>query len=51
MLTAEVDGITVFFPAELSRKEGVGQISIRLRRFLLWQWLEIDGAKGITAYN
>lgn len=44
----EVDSIALYFPANLKVKEGFSHIHIRLRKFLFWDWLEIEGAQGIA---
>lgn len=50
-LTTEVDGIRIHYPEDLRIKEGFTHIKIRLRRFLFWSWLEMEGARGTTVYS
>jgi hypothetical protein len=50
-LMTEIDGIKIFYPSNLCVKEGFSKINIRLRRFLFWSWMELDGARAIAVYN
>jgi hypothetical protein len=46
-----LSGIEVFFPAGLSLKQGSGELRVKLRGFLGFHWLEVEGAKGIASLN
>jgi len=50
-LTAEVDGIKIYYPPALQIKHGFSEIQIRLKRFLFLAWLEAEGAKAISIVN
>lgn len=41
--------VQVFYPARLRVKPDEDRIRIRLRSFLLMQWLEIEGARAIVS--
>ena len=41
--------VRVFYPARLQLRPGADRIRIRLRNFLLMQWLELEGARSIVA--
>jgi len=41
--------VTVFYPARLQVKPGADRIHIRLRKVLLMQWLELEGARAILS--
>ena len=40
--------VRVFYPVRLQVKPGANRIRIRLRNFLLMQWLELDGARAVV---
>ena len=40
-----VNGIMIYYHPELKAKIGCPSIRLVLRRFLFWQWLELEGAK------
>jgi hypothetical protein len=42
-----VDGVEVYFPPILKSEESCGEIRFKLRRFLFFRWLKIEGAKAI----
>lgn len=44
----ELNSIQVFYPPNLKVKHGFPHIRIQLRKLLLWEWLEIEGAQGIA---
>ncbi len=46
-----VDGVEVYFPADLTAKQGCSEIRIKLKRFLWFRWLELEGAKAIASYS
>ena len=46
----EAAGVTVWYPAGLKIKDGRSVITVRLRRLLWMEWLEIDGAQGLVVY-
>jgi len=50
-LTAEIDGIKIFYPPSLQVRPGFSEIHIKVRRFLLLTWLEIEGAKAVPVIN
>lgn len=47
----DIHSIQVYYPAALAVKEGFAEIRIKLKKMLLWEWLEIEGAKAIAKYN
>jgi len=47
----EINSITVYYPKNLSVKEGHHQIRITLKKIMFLQWLNIEGAKALTIYN
>ena len=47
----EIDSIKVYYPKNLSVKEGYQQIKITLKKIMFLQWINIEGAKAITIYN
>jgi hypothetical protein len=49
--TVEVNGIKVYYPANLQVKAGYSCISIKLRKLFCFGWLELEGAKAIAIYN
>jgi len=49
-LTAEVNGITVYYPEGLHPKHGQTAVRIRRRKFLFWSWLEVEGARPMPVY-
>jgi len=50
-LTAEMDGIKIFYPPSLRVRPGFSEIHIEVKRFLFLTWLEIEGAKAIPVFN
>jgi hypothetical protein len=46
-----VDGVEVYFPANLTVKQGCSEIRITLRTFLWFRWLELEGARAIASYS
>jgi hypothetical protein len=50
-LTAEMDGIKIFYHPSVQIKAGFSEIQIKVRRFLFLAWLEIEGAKAIPVYS
>jgi hypothetical protein len=46
-----VDGVEVYFSGDLTAKQGCSEIRIKLRRFLWFRWLELEGAKAIASYS
>jgi hypothetical protein len=46
-----VDTVEVYFPAGLETKQDESEIRIRLRGFLWFRWLELEGAKAIACYS
>lgn len=46
-----VQGVRVCYPGSIKLRPGYSEISIRLRRVLWWQWLELDGAKGLAVIS
>jgi len=40
--------VQVFYPARLQVKRNESLIRIRLRKFMLMRWLELDGARAIV---
>jgi len=40
--------VQVFYPARLQVKRDESLIRIRLRKFMLMRWLELDGARAIV---
>jgi hypothetical protein len=43
-----VADIKVYYPPQLKIKQGFSHIRIIVRKFLFWQWLEMEGAQGAT---
>lgn len=43
----EAGGVKVYYPELLRNTPGESRIRVRLRRFLLFKWLEMDGARAI----
>ena len=50
-LTAEMDGIKIFYPPSLRVRPGFSEIQIKVKRFFFLNWLEIEGAKAIPVIN
>jgi hypothetical protein len=50
-LTAEMDGIKIFYSPNLRVRPGFSEIHIDVKRFLFLAWLEIEGAKAIPVFN
>jgi hypothetical protein len=50
-LTAEMEGIKIFYPPGLRIKKGFDEIHIKMRKFLFLSWLEVEGAQAIPLYN
>jgi hypothetical protein len=46
-----VEGVEVYFSTGLAVKQGFSEIRIKLKRFLWFRWLELEGAKGIASYS
>ena len=46
-LTAELEGITIFYPPSLRIKNGFSEIGIKIRKFLFLTWLELEGARAV----
>lgn len=46
-----VDGIGVYFPASLGLKQGSSAIRIKVRGFLWFRWLELEGARAAACYT
>jgi hypothetical protein len=46
--STETAGVLIFYPPELQVKEGFEGIQIRLKKFLFFKWLEMDGAKSLV---
>ncbi|MBP2652734.1 MAG: hypothetical protein H6Q73_303 [Firmicutes bacterium] len=44
----QVGSVKVYYPANLKVKEGYREIRIYLKSFLLLDWLEIEGAQGVS---
>lgn len=50
-LVAEIEGIHVYYPPNLQVKEGFSEVRIKMKKSLLWGWLEIEGAKATAVYS
>lgn len=50
-LTAEMDGIKIFYHPSVQIKDGFSEIHIKVKKFLFLSWLEIEGAKAIPVYS
>ena len=50
-LTTQIEGIQVYYPKNLQVKEGFSAVRIKLKKTLLWGWLEIEGAKATAVYS
>jgi len=50
-LTAEIDGIKIFYPSSLRVRPGFSEIHIKAKKFLFLTWLEIEGAKAIPVFS
>lgn len=46
-----VNGIDVHYPASLGVKPGFAFIRIKLRKVLLWGWLELEGARAVPEFG
>lgn len=46
-----VNGITIYYHPKLQVKLGYSQIQFVLKKFLFWEWLELDGAKLIPIFK
>lgn len=44
----EIESIKVYYADKLKIKQGFSYIRIRLKKFLVWGWIEIEGAQGIA---
>lgn len=50
-LNMQVESIQVYYPKNLQVKEGFSTVRIKLKKTLLWGWLEIEGARATAVYN
>lgn len=50
-LVTDIEGIKVYYPKNLQVKEGFASVRIRLKKSLMWGWLEIEGAKATAIYS
>ena len=50
-LTAEMEGIKIFYHPSVQIKDGFSEIQIKVKKFLFLSWLEIEGAKAIPVYS
>lgn len=50
-LAALIEGVRVYYPKNLQVKEGFSQVRIKMKKTLLWSWLEIEGAKATAIYS
>jgi len=50
-LTAERNGVKLFFSPLLRVKTGHAHIQIVLKGLLFWHWLELEGAGAIPVYE
>jgi hypothetical protein len=46
-----VEGITVYYTANLEVKAGDPHIGIKLKKLLFLGWLELVGARAIVTFN
>jgi hypothetical protein len=46
-----VEGVEVYFPPSLEVKQGSTEIRIRVRGFLWFRWLELEGARSVACYT
>jgi len=47
-LVSEKGSVKIFYPARLMAKPFEDQIRIRLKKFLFFKWLELEGARAIV---
>ena len=49
-IVTQIHDVTIHYQESLALKQGYDRIEICLKSALLWQWLEIKGAKGKALY-
>jgi len=47
----DIDGIKVYHPSNIEPKQGYDHIRVKLKRFLFWSWLELEGTKSIAVFS
>ncbi|WP_170233094.1 hypothetical protein [Sporomusa termitida] len=47
----ETGSISVYYPATLVTRPGYAAVRIKLKKFLFFKWLEIEGAKALVLYH
>jgi len=46
-----VDGITIFYAANIQPKADCSHITVKLKKMLFWSWLEVEGVKAIASFK
>ena len=47
----QVETVDVYFPPGLNVKQGRAEIRIKLRGWLCFRWLELEGAQGVAKFD
>lgn len=50
-IQVSIDDITVFYAPNIQPKADYPSMVIRMKKMLLWSWLEIEGAKPIASFK
>ena len=50
-LTQQVNGVTIYYHEHLQTKPGHESITVRLKKFLFLNWLELEGARSTPVYE